>query len=631
LGAFADDSNFDDAMADAVPFVQSILDLSSLDEYTLRHLVDVAGHVDVTFKDVSFSVDVKGKDGDSVSNSILEPISGHIPAGSMVAIMGPSGCGKSTLLDCLSLRKTASYEGEVLFNGSPADKFLARLVSYVPQGDYGSGLDTVDEALAFVQALSGRIYFPGIETEEEYRALHEVHRVFIMRMLGLEGVRYSSIGDELRRGISGGQRRRLGLAKGLLRIMGGVAFLDEPTSGLSSTDSELVMQGLRNFSRLTKTSCLVVIHQPKEAIFDMFDHLILLTDGRCAYNGPVDEVKVYLSNIGVPVPVYSNPADFIMDCVTSTMPGNKADYMVEKYAALKAAGVTATAQAVKPGIPLHELAEKLYKTPANKPVRTKASAWVQYSVLQGRFFRHMKRDLDQVFTIIFNNTMLGLIVGFLYYDVGGDEGRARELTVLPLCYSLVLQSAFLAFFSVPNLVANRVIYLNEREQGLYNSPAYICAYMITNLVSGVIGILLLVTIAFFLAGLDGPDYPIVFLSVFLSYLSVEAILGVIGVTASSLPQANSMIAAIVGVLALFNGFTANTETSPAGISWICYISPFYYGVQAIAVQLFPESSTDTYGLNREWGQWGSFVVLIGITVVFRIIQAVLMSRLRLGN
>lgn len=92
-----------------------------------------------------------------------------------------------------------------------------------------------------------------------------------------------------------------------------------------------------------------------------------------------------------------------------------------------------------------------------------------------------------------------------------------------------------------------------------------------------------------------------------------------------------MAGAIVGVLALFNGFTANTETSPPGISWICYASPFYYGVQAIAVQLFPQASTDTYGLNRDWGIWGSFLILVSLAVVFRVIQSVVMARLQLGT
>eukprot|EP00730_Choanoeca_flexa_P019044 TRINITY_DN9288_c0_g1_i1.p1 TRINITY_DN9288_c0_g1~~TRINITY_DN9288_c0_g1_i1.p1 ORF type:complete len:711 (+),score=144.81 TRINITY_DN9288_c0_g1_i1:169-2301(+) len=630
LEKLAGNEHKEDEMVDVVPFVETVLEEPGrFDAEMMRHLVDVSARVDLTFQGVSFSVTFQDHDKQQVNKTILHPISGHIPVGSMVALMGPSGSGKSTLLDCLALRKTAPYDGNVLFNGRPADKFLPRVTTYVPQGDYGSGLDTVDEAMSFVQALAGRIYFPTIP-EEDLDALDDQHREFLLHLLGLEGVRYSRIGDELRRGVSGGQRRRVSLAKGLLKTLGGIAFLDEPTSGLSSTDSELVMQSLRNFSRTVGVTCMVVIHQPKETIFNMFDHLILLTDGKCAYNGPVDQVKPYLFDLGVPVPININPADHILDLASPSNPDNKAQLLVDSYTKKHADKNAKVAHNVKPGTPLREVVERTFKTPDNRPVRTKASFGTQYRVLQARFFRHLYRDLDVIATTVVNNIILGLIIGLLYLDVGGDEGRERQLTVLPFLYNLVLQSAFLAFASIPNLVANRVIYLNEREAGLYGSPAYLLAYMVSSFVSGLVGILLLVTIAFFLAGLDGSDFGIVLVSVMLTFFAVDAMLSVLAVTATSLPQANGMAGALIGILALFNGFTANTETSPPGISWICFISPFYYGVQSVAVRLFDEAATDTYGLNRDWGIWGSYVILVCMTVVFRALQAMLMARLKLG-
>merc|ERR1719223_921788 len=71
----------------------------------------------LTFRDLSFSVQLPTGE----QKPILEPCSGHLKPGQLVALMGPSGCGKSTLLDMLAMKKTSAYRGEVLVNGRPRD------------------------------------------------------------------------------------------------------------------------------------------------------------------------------------------------------------------------------------------------------------------------------------------------------------------------------------------------------------------------------------------------------------------------------------------------------------------------------------------------------------------------------
>lgn len=55
------------------------------------------------------------------------------------------------------------------------------------------------------------------------------------------------------------------------------------------------------------------IHQPSTATFELFDKLLLLTSGRICYNGPVSAIRPYLESIGSPIPLYTNPAEFILD------------------------------------------------------------------------------------------------------------------------------------------------------------------------------------------------------------------------------------------------------------------------------------------------------------------------------
>merc|ERR1719293_602670 len=84
----------------------------------------------LTFKDLAFSTVLPTGE----SKTILEPCSGHLEPGQLVAIMGPSGCGKSTLLDMLAMKKTAPYSGQVFINGHERDPALfQRVAAYVGQ------------------------------------------------------------------------------------------------------------------------------------------------------------------------------------------------------------------------------------------------------------------------------------------------------------------------------------------------------------------------------------------------------------------------------------------------------------------------------------------------------------------
>lgn len=83
----------------------------------------------------------------------------------------------------------------------------------------------------------------------------------IIQELGLGGIRDSLVGTVEKRGVSGGQRKRVNV--GLeLAIEPSLLILDEPTSGLDSTSSRLVLQALRR-EAMEGVNVILVVHQPR--------------------------------------------------------------------------------------------------------------------------------------------------------------------------------------------------------------------------------------------------------------------------------------------------------------------------------------------------------------------------------
>ncbi|KAJ3058638.1 hypothetical protein HK102_010384, partial [Quaeritorhiza haematococci] len=245
---------------------------------------------------------------------LISGISGHVKPGEVLAIMGPSGGGKSTLLDILANRKNKSHgdiTGEIILNNSvPISKIGSlrqRLLGYVMQHDVFTETLTLQETLL----IAAELKLPRRMTRAE--KMERVNEV--IEELGLTKSRHTKVGGPQIRGLSGGEKRRLGIGMELLSSPS-ILLLDEPTSGLSSTDALSVMTTIKSLARKNRT-VILTIHQPRSEIFDMFDKLLLLSKGRATYFGPSADAVQYFEELGYECPFGWNVADFLLDIISS--------------------------------------------------------------------------------------------------------------------------------------------------------------------------------------------------------------------------------------------------------------------------------------------------------------------------
>ncbi|WP_201715324.1 thiol reductant ABC exporter subunit CydD [Rossellomorea arthrocnemi] len=207
----------------------------------------------------------------------LQGITASIPSGSQVAIVGQSGAGKTTLLHLIAGLLEPS-EGEIFINGLARSEYREKVwfdqLSYISQNPYlFSG--TIAENIA----VGGR---DGVTREEmEFAA----EKAGISEMIAELQNGYDTPIGEAGRGLSGGEKQRIAIARAFLKGPSLILF-DEPTTGLDLGTEQFLQSSIEE---LAKTSTVITVAHRLHTIRKA-DHILLLENGRVAGIGNHEEL-----------------------------------------------------------------------------------------------------------------------------------------------------------------------------------------------------------------------------------------------------------------------------------------------------------------------------------------------------
>ncbi|CAE7222215.1 Abcg8, partial [Symbiodinium necroappetens] len=251
----------------------------------------------------------------TASKDIVRNVSLSMQSGQTLAVMGPSGAGKTTFMDLLTLEgSSGSRTGYVDLNGKAmTPEVFKQYCAHVPQHDQGWPFLTCHETVQFAAD-----FFLRVSTSER-RARADG----ILETMGLQSCRHTRVGNEYIKGLSGGQRRRLSLAVAFMKNPL-VVFLDEVTSGLDAASAASITKFLQELARSEDVIIACTIHQPSARIFKGFDKLLLLSGGRVAYSGQVEDAVEHFQKLGFSIPDHENPADFFLDSINADFTSQEA-------------------------------------------------------------------------------------------------------------------------------------------------------------------------------------------------------------------------------------------------------------------------------------------------------------------
>ncbi|MEY3678217.1 MAG: hypothetical protein RI924_358 [Bacteroidota bacterium] len=207
---------------------------------------------------------------------VLKSVSLEAKTGERIAVVGPSGAGKSTLAS-LILRFYEAQEGEILFDGKPAEQYsltdIRNQVAIVPQ-----------DVLLFGGSILENIAYGKLSASKE-EIIQAAKRANAHEFIISFPEGYETLVGERGVKLSGGQRQRIAIARALLKDPA-ILILDEATSSLDSESERLVQEALEE---LMKNRTSIIIAHRLSTIREA-DRIVVIEKGKVIESGTHQEL-----------------------------------------------------------------------------------------------------------------------------------------------------------------------------------------------------------------------------------------------------------------------------------------------------------------------------------------------------
>ncbi|KAL3502683.1 hypothetical protein ACH5RR_037132 [Cinchona calisaya] len=493
---------------------------------------------------------------------ILKNVNCEAKPGEITAIAGSSGAGKTTLLEILAgVIVPSRVIGPVTVNDHPLNVTHFRTVSgYVTQDDVLFPLLTVKETLTY----TARLRLQGGNDVAATRVSK------LLKELGLDHVAGVRIGCESCRGISGGEKRRVSIGVNLVHDPA-VVLIDEPTSGLDSTSALHVMLLLKSMAKNQGKTILLSIHQPGYRIIDLFDKVILLSNGICRHDGSLHCLEDRLKSTGHCIPHGVNVLEFAIDVSDSL---HVEESNIESGESDHDANHVSNSS-------VFANAEEKYLSYAN-------SLFKEVLILTQRFFYNIFRTKQLFAARTVQALVAGILLGTIFKNAYNNSNRANvqsQIGFFAFSLTFLLSSTTEA---LPIFLQERKILIRETSRGAYRISSYVMANTIVFLPFLLLVALLYTTPVYWLVGLrrDINGYLYFSLVAWMVVLMSNSFVGCFCALVPNFISGMSLIAGVMGAFFLFSGYFIPKEETPKCWIFMHYLSLFKYPFESFLINEF---------------------------------------------
>lgn len=550
---------------------------------------------------------------------ILQDVSGIIKPQRMTLLLGPPGSGKTTLLLALAgkLDNNLKFSGKVTYNGHGMEDFVPQRTSaYVSQHDLHIGEMTVRETLAFAarcQGVGPRFELlaellrrekaanikpdPDIDIYMKAEALEGLETGivtdYVIKILGLEVCADIIVGNEMLRGISGGQKKRV-TAGEMLVGPARAFFMDEISTGLDSSTTFQIVNSIKQLTHILNGTTVISLLQPPPETYELFDDIILLSDGQIAYQGPRENVLEFFEYIGFKCPERKGVADFLQE-VTSRK--DQEQYWARKDKSYRFITVEEFAEAFHSFHIGRKLGDEL-ATPFNKSkghpavLTTKKYGVSKKELLRAcvwREFLLMKRNSFVYIFKISNLTLLAFITMTLFLRTEMHRDTVADGGIyMGALFFTVLVAMFNGISELNMAVMKLPVFYKQRDLFFYPSWAYSVPTWILKIPITFVEAAVWVLMTYYTVGFD-PDIGRFFRQYFLIVcinVMASGLFRFLAALGRDMIVANTVGSFALLAVQVLGGFIISRENVQKWWYWGYWVSPLMYGQNAISVNEF---------------------------------------------
>jgi ABC-type multidrug transport system ATPase subunit/ABC-type multidrug transport system permease subunit len=418
----------------------------------------------------------------------------------------------------------------------------------------------------------------------------------ILRMIGLDICADTVVGDEMRRGISGGQKKRVTTGEMIVGPLKAL-LMDEISTGLDSSTTFSIVRSLRRFTHELSATTLISLLQPAPETFNLFDDVLLLSEGQVVYHGPINHVVEFFEHCGFKCPERKGIADFLQE-VTSRK--DQEQYWSDKRKPYRYVPVKLFAEEFQNfhiGMRMHDELAVPYPKEKSHPA---ALAKEKYSVSnKDLFMATFNRELT-----LFKRNGIVAIIKAIQITLGAFismttffRTRLSTNTVddgglyFNALFYAVITFMFTGFGELASTIGRLPVLIKQRDMLFIPSWAFTVSVMLLSIPVSLLETGIFTCMTYFVTGFapEAGAFFKFFLMLFLIQQQAGGMFRFIGAVCRTMTLGFTLGWIILLLLFMLGGFIIPRPDLPVWWRWGYWVSNMSYAVQGISSNEFTAS------------------------------------------
>ncbi|KAL4784857.1 ABC-2 type transporter-domain-containing protein [Aspergillus varians] len=520
---------------------------------------------------------VRERRGKPLLKTIIDNSHGCVRPGEMLLVLGWPGAGCTSLLKILANQRLgyAQVTGKVRYGTMTADEakpYRGQIIMNTKEELFFPTL-SVQQTINFATWMKVPHHLPpNLTKAEEFHIKHTCS---------------TKVGNEFVRGVSGGEQKHVSIIETMVT-----------RGGLDASTALDYIQCLREMTDDLGLSSIVTLYQAGNSIYDLFNKVLILDEGKQTFYGPMHRAKLFMEDLGFLCTDGANIANYLTGITVPTERRIKPDMenqypqnAAELHSHYEVTQLKRT-MALEYNYPNSADAAEATKGFQDAVQSEKHPGLAKSLLLTVSFYTQVKSAVIRQYQLLWGdkatflipqglNLVQALITGSLFYDAPNNSSG------LPykggLLFFAILLNSLLSISEVTSSFAARPVLAKHHGFALYHPAAFCFAQIAADLPLTLMQVTLFTLPVYWMTGLKatGEAFMMYWITTISVTMCMTALFRAIGAAFSSFDTASKVSGFLMLTLIMYTGFLLPVPNMHPWLAWIFWVNPLAYGYEAI--------------------------------------------------